>query len=72
MIKNVQSLKDKANNFAEWYCTNEIRENIVNNIEKDKTLIKLWKDYQAKHQYAQRINYNRIIETIRFISNEIN
>lgn len=50
----------------------ESREKIINSIEKDKTLIQLWKDYQLKHQYAQRINYNRIIEAIRFISNEIN
>lgn len=47
-------------------------EKIVNSIEKDKTLIQLWKDYQAKHQYAEKIKYSKVIEAIRFIINEIN
>jgi len=50
----------------------ENREKIVNGIEKDKTLIQLWKDYQAKHQYAQSIKYDDVIKAIGFISNKIN
>lgn len=49
----------------------ENRENIIDTIEKDKTLIQSWKDYQAKHLYAQSIKYDDVIKAIRFISNEI-
>lgn len=45
---------------------------IINTIEKDKTLIYSWKDYQAKHLYAQSIKYDDVIKGIRFINNEIN
>ena len=55
---------------SEWDLGN--REKIVNSIEEDKTLIQLWKDYQAKHLYAQSIKYDDVIKAIRFISNEIN
>ncbi len=48
------------------------KENIVNSIEKDRSLIQLWKDYQLKHQYAQSIEYDDVIKAIRFISNESN
>lgn len=50
----------------------ENRKKIINTIEKDKTLIHLWKDYQAKHLYAKSIEYDDVIKAIRFISNEIN
>ena len=49
----------------------ENRENIINTIEKDKTLIQSWKDYQANHLYAKSIKYDDVIKAIRFISNEI-
>lgn len=47
------------------------REKIINTLEKDKTLIQSWKDYQTKHLYAQNIKYDDVIKAIRFISNEI-
>lgn len=47
------------------------REKIINILEKDKTLIQSWKDYQMKHLYAQNIKYDNVIKAIRFISNEI-
>lgn len=45
---------------------------IINTIEKDKTLIHSWKDYQAKHLYAKSIKYDDVIKATRLISNEIN
>ena len=45
---------------------------IINIIEKDKTLIYSWKDYQAKHLYAKNIKYDDVIKDIRSINNEIN
>ena len=45
---------------------------IINTIEKDKTLIHSWKDYQAKHLYAKSIKYDDVIKDIRSINNEIN
>ncbi len=45
---------------------------ILDNIEKDKSLIELWKDYQDKHGYANEIKYKEIIKAIKFICNEIN
>lgn len=50
----------------------ENRDKIINTIEKDKTLIHSWKDYQAKHLYAKSIKYDHAIKAIRVISNEIN
>ena len=47
------------------------REKIINTLEKDKTLIQSWKDYQTKHLYAQNIKYDDVIKAVRFISNEI-
>lgn len=49
----------------------ENRDKIINTIEKDKTLIQSWKDYQVKHLYAKSIKYDDAIEAIRIISNEI-
>lgn len=49
----------------------ENREKIINTVEKDKTLIQSWRDYQAKHLYAKSIKYDDVIKAIRFISNEI-
>lgn len=50
----------------------ENRDKIINTIEKDKTLIQSWKDYQVKHLYAKSIKYDDVIKAIRVISNEIN
>lgn len=44
---------------------------IINTIERDKTLINSWKDYQAKHLYAQSTKYNDVIKAIRCIEREI-
>lgn len=45
---------------------------IINTIEKDKTLIHSWKDYQAKHLYAKSIKYDYVIKGIKSISNIVN
>lgn len=45
---------------------------IINIIEKDKTLIHSWKDYQAKHPYAKNIKYDNVIKDIKSISNIVN
>lgn len=45
---------------------------IINTIEKDKTLIHSWKDYQAKHLYAKNIKYDDVIKGIKSISNIVN
>lgn len=45
---------------------------ILDTIEKDKTLINLWEDYQKEHNYANKIKYDEVIKGIRFISHEIN
>ncbi len=49
----------------------ENREKIINTIEKDKTLIQSWKDYQVKHLYAKSIKYDDVIKAIKFLFEEI-
>lgn len=68
-------LKQAINTTFEQRNSMEDLENvdkIINIIEKDKTLIQSWKDYQGKHLYAQSIKYDDVIKAIKFVSNEIN
>lgn len=72
---NKEILKQAINATFEQRNSMEDLENIdkiINTIEKDKTLIHSWKDYQAKHLYAKSIKYDDVIKGIRFINNEIN
>lgn len=59
--------------FEQRNCIEDLEniEKIISSIEKDKTLIHLWKDYQSKHYYAQKIEYNYIITSLKIILNHI-
>ena len=60
--------------FKQRNCMEDLenREKIINSIEKDKTLIQSWKDYQVKHSYAKSIKYDDVIKDIKSISDIMN
>ena len=53
---------------------NELSNNelIIKELESSDNLNALWKQYQEKHDYAKDIQYRDVINSIRFIFNEIN
>lgn len=65
--KAIKATFNKRNSLKDLANISEI----IENLENDKNLKLLWKDYKEKHNYAKNVTYNDIIQSIKFIRNII-
>ena len=71
---DIEILKNSINTtFKHRKSENELNNHdlIIKELENSDNLNALWKQYQEKHEYAQDIQFRDVINSIRFIFNEI-